>query len=336
MKIQKQAPPPVGNGNKSGKTATKTPAAKAELTLATLRAWYPFTLNRSAKDNEQRKQAEDGEQLLGLAMKHRQLSRHEHLLKTLASGSRKQPAQETAANFRELLQHESLRAADEAQEKIRSGLIELIEAARKKRDCFECNQFAVEALCEVAELAAISLDALANEQPDLARDAARRREVWPVLASRSRNEILVIQERLCVLQLGEGVSKPADVKASDSTARRYAEAVYETLSENQRLHVFIQKLYEDPDWLGTPVHAPKWATDCARLPDFKRENFPAWWAVAEAMLQDQCPDLVDRPEWANTTHHTICRDDFGNLRRGTAETRILDKIKDALSNLAPE
>jgi hypothetical protein len=201
---------------------------------------------------------------------------------------------------------------------------------------FDIPEFAIEGLLEVASNAIEVLESVAEKHPGSARQSARKRESWPVLASRSRKVFSVIQERLHALKLGEGVSKPADVKASDSTARHYAQAVYDTLTENQSLHVFIRRIYEDPDWLGTPVNAPKWATGCAALPTFNRKNFKAWWKVAEAMLKDQCPDLVDRPEWANTTRHSICRTDFGKLRRGTAQSRILGKIKDALHNLAPE
>jgi hypothetical protein len=309
--------------------AAKTPAPEPEPTLATWRAWYPFTLNRSAKDSEQRAHAKAGEDLAG---RFAQLFAHmgwafaAHTVKT--RGAKLKPKQ--AAALREYLQGAKIiTRAETAQDTIGAELRALVDCASGHGEAF-----AVEALCEVTREAIEALDAVATQQPDLVRNAARSREAWPVLASRSRKKLAAIQERLCALRLGDGLSVRGDVKESDSTARAYAGAVRDTLLQNQRLHVFLRQLYTDPDLRGLPVNAPQWSQDCAVLPAFNRENFPAWWAVAEAMLKDQCEDLVDRPEWANTTKHSICRTDLGELRRGTAHTRILDKIKDALHNVA--
>jgi hypothetical protein len=215
-----------------------------------------------------------------------------------------------------------------AQNDIASELETIQETA------LDMPEFAIEGLLEVASNAIQVLESVCAQYPACAKASARNRKAWPVMASRSRSELLAIQGRLRVLQVGEDAEGLADVKVSGSTARCYAEAVYETLSENRELHVLIQRLYEDPDFQGTSVNAPKWAIDCAALPTFNSKNFKAWWGVAEVMLRDQCADLVHRPEWANTTRHSVCRNDFGELRIGTAQTRILGAIKDALHNLA--
>lgn len=158
----------------------------------------------------------------------------------------------------------------------------IAEELKKIQDAaFDIPEFALEGLLEVASAAIEALESVAEKHPVAARESGRGRESWPALVSRSRKEFSLIQERLHVLQLGERVSKPADIKASDSTARHYAQGVYDTLSQNQSLHALIKRLCKDPDFRGTPVNAPRWAKDCAALPTFNRKNFPAWRVVAE-------------------------------------------------------
>jgi hypothetical protein len=297
------------------------------VTLATWRAWYPFTLNQSAKDCEQREHAEEGRRLAeGIG----RLFSNSLLAYEVVKGGKLPPRK--AAALRDALQPvKIMERVLQTQEAAERALREIQDAAQRG------DAFALESLCEVAREAIEALEAVADAQPDLARGAAREREAWPVLASRSRKELAAIQERLRALQLGDGLSVRRDVKSSGSTARAYAEAVRDTLLQNQDLHTFLRDLYKtDPDLHNCPVNAPEWAKNCATLPAFNRtpENFAAWWAVAEAMLKDQCANLVDRPEWADTTRHSICRSDWGDLRAGTAHARILDKIKDALYNLA--
>jgi hypothetical protein len=155
-----------------------------------------------------------------------------------------------------------------------------------------------------------------------------------------RSHLSAIQEHFHALRRKGFGTTTRNIRHSSATPRRYAEAVRETLESNRVLQAYLRELTKGGhcSYLSINLDSPAWAARCAMLAEFNRngDNFESWWNVAEDMLKDQRPELVDRAEWANTTKHRVCQTKLGEVRRATAHSRILEKIRDSLWHLAPE
>ena len=127
-------------------------------------------------------------------------------------------------------------------------------------------------------------------RPDLCREVASTLPDWPVSADRTdpawqRKAQCLIED----LKLGAAIEGfiRSDRTSNQNPIRRYATAVYRTLSGTRR------QFKEADEERYTRQGCPPWAAKTLDLPLFSKANAPVWAALGKEMLLEQRPVFME-------------------------------------------
>jgi hypothetical protein len=219
------------------------------------------------------------------------------------------------------------------------------------RDAVKSNDaHAAEQLAQVASGAAEVLSRARKDKPDLFVPILQSADHWPVLAAVGGNceqEIKREIEGLGASRLrGCGLSKKAFDHWEVTPQRKYAFAIWQILSWNRhlarvyfmnhrKLDAFLMKRHR-----VEKVGAPGWFWHSALLPEFSRSTVKKWMKLGKAMLNEQCPEFINCPEWKNwegRAKRTGCKRIDGTKRADIflSIERAMERIADENPNVQP-
>jgi len=207
-------------------------------------------------------------------------------------------------------------------------------------------------LANVTAIAVGMLDYMAYWKPELVRPWARHRQLWPSaigVEPRGEKHALAVakRQRVVVERVELGADTPEgmlrDANASDAEARSWATAVF---LEMQRLRPLVRGneltplLPDHPGLsaiglgidLSEREELPDWASRLAKLPE---QPDKSWWNVANNLIRHECPDIHERPEWANIRTEIKAKAKAGENITGKVTARILGRIRQSFFALLP-
>ncbi|MDD2711159.1 MAG: hypothetical protein PHV34_24540 [Verrucomicrobiae bacterium] len=186
-------------------------------------------------------------------------------------------------NKEEKPQQDVLRAKEKNLDMFASCLSNIIELGARAANG---NQEAAEFLSGIARYAVIELNALAEDQPNLLKNIAKKTPQWPMLVARTHESKTANKELIAKLELGV----EADLKTQNANWNRknvttqYAIRLHETLETNKNKYANLNK------------KSPQWALSCGKLPPFSTKTAKKWWRVAREALREAVPHIENVPE----------------------------------------
>jgi hypothetical protein len=195
---------------------------------------------------------------------------------------------------------------------------------------------AAEDLVKLALDAVTYVGLLYARRPDLCREVASRLADWPVSADRTdpawqRKAQSLIED----LKLGAAIEGfiRSDRTSNQNPIRRYATAVYRTLSGTRR------QFKEADEERYTRQGCPPWAAKTLDLPLFSKANAPVWAALGKEMLLEQRPvfmeDAALKEQKFKWTRRAENRSKSGNPTPRAILNEAFDDFAKELRKLAP-
>jgi hypothetical protein len=201
---------------------------------------------------------------------------------------------------------------------------------------------AAEFLLNVAAEAALLVGCLAERQPQMMQDIARKQVAWPIFATTQLGWEKDAVARLT--QLGLGLDKTevdtrfrkALGQDQNYPGRLWAKNAVRCVNTTRCLQRALSRktitgadLWQGPWRRGKE---PAWAAKTGELPDFSKASVRQWTEVVREMIREQIPDFHLRPEWQSQWNSCKQRE---RGTKGAIQNTILDDIVDALRTVAP-
>lgn len=150
---------------------------------------------------------------------------------------------------------------------------------------------------------------LAEEQPDILRNQARKSAGWPLVYSPHPEYQKRHQEVMKRLEVGRDAvlkvtTPPAMGKRNrrwtlESAATRYAYQALQVVNTN---NAYSASISMDAEVQG--ITLPQWVKDAAKLPPLKKRTAKKWFAVCKQAILEAYPAIETEPEWKNVSSHS--------------------------------
>jgi hypothetical protein len=211
------------------------------------------------------------------------------------------------------------------------------------------DEEAAKDLVQTAVHAAALLGIVERMHPELARNLAKRKKMWPVLATDDADWAEATRRRVADLKLGESflpfrvrfrAARGTDINLP---ARMWAKAAVRTIEES-RLRILLwgqvrrdfgstDALVDfliDHNWqYGKPT---TWISEAANMGPFCSDSVRGWKTAIRKMIREEMPDFHTHPDWITQRNTAVAS---GRSTPGEIQNAILDDIVSALTRLAP-
>jgi hypothetical protein len=220
-----------------------------------------------------------------------------------------------------------------------------LPALEKMSDlAFAGNQTAAHSLVQIATHLSWRITALEKKQPKLAREIARKQNVWPIVIDTHLGWEKETLTRFEELGLGQDIQhidipfRKAGGCDENYPARCWAKTAVHCVNQTrfwQRQLVSRKDSVDKKLGQGTWKRGvePAWVSETKDLPDYSNQTRPKWADVIRKMIREQLPEFHLRPEWENQRKSCKRR---GRDSKGEIQNTVLDDIVSALKTITPE